>query len=188
MLVSNVTADGYCSVLEMSNGAKVLCRRMPPMLLKAFERNHQLPSPPVKQVETLKGHMDPIEDESDPDYQLELVAFEQRRAMDFLVLAYDYILLLDEDEQEAQDRAERLERYGMVGDEADRLECFALDEPEQDIKVLTEEIMRLSTVTMQEVVKQTDSFRTPMDGNAGDETQDAEESPDVRGDEAIPVP
>jgi hypothetical protein len=188
MFVSDVEGNPLTSILEMSNGAKVLCKKMPPMLLSAFDRSHQEPKPPLAEVETLGGKKTVEENPDDPAYRVRLAEFENKRAMDFMELALDYVELLDESPEQKQERSTRLERYGIEENNRNRVESFALEDPEQDIQRVTAELMRLSTVTTAEVAKQKDMFQPPMDGDERAEAGYAEEPPDLRGRESVPLP
>jgi hypothetical protein len=127
------------------------------------------------------GGTDVIEDESDPAYRAELDAFTSKQATDFLNLAFDFCELIHKDEAEAKDRIGKLERWGLVIDDHNAIECFAMDDAKQDVQALVQELMRLSTATVGEVKKEMASFQPEMDGDAGNQAGDAEKSPDVRG-------
>ena len=180
MLEKDVVLNDFRSVVIVSNGVKVLCKRIPPMLLAAFERSHREPRPPMKEVEVLGGKKVFEECPTDPDYQRRLAEFENKRAQNFYNLAIDFLELLDEDEDERDKRSARLERYGLPDNEQERLETFALDDPQADIQVLTEELMCLSTITPGEVKQQMEFFRPEVDGDAGTEAPDAKVSPGIR--------
>ena len=177
------------SILEMSNGTFVLCKRIPPMLLKAFDRAHSArPDPPLKKVKVLGKHEVEEPDPLDPDYLTEIARLDNEQAMDFMALALDFVTLLDEDKKEADERRKKLIRWGIdPDDEPSRLEAFALDNPEKDFERLSEELMRLSTVTAKEVRAQEKNFRPDVDGHAGDKPGDAGQPPEIRT-EGDPVP
>ena len=188
MLVSEVELTPYCSIVRTANGAQVLCRRIPALLLKAFGEAHPEPKPPMAMVSVLGGHQVEEEDPDDPAYLAELELAQGQQSQDFLALALDFMFLLDEDEAQAKDRADRLVRWGIPNEGAYRVQAFALDEPEVDVETLSKELMRISTVTASEVAKTEDSFRPDLGRDGGDAVGDAEELDAIREADSDPVP
>ena len=129
---------------------------------------------------------------TDKAYKVEYDAFENKRAVDFMEVALDFILVLDEDEAEQEKRNDRMVRYGFACSEADRVDCYLLSGSDEEIqgrvKALSDELMRLSTATAKEVRKQEEGFRPEVDGDVSDGTGDAHEQPDHPAEqEDVPV-
>jgi len=184
MFVEDVELTPYCSIQETSNGSKVLCRRIPALLLQSFQEAHPEPKPPMKMVSVLGGKKVEEEDPDDPGYLAELEIAKSQMATDFLYLAIDFMVLLDENQEQAAERKRLLGRWGIPNVESHRVQAFALEDPEPDVELLSQELMRLSTVTASEVATHEENFRPDVGRDAGDEAGDAGQPDAVReGDE-----
>lgn len=174
----NLTA--YQSIVELSCGAKVMCEKLPGFLLRAFQRSHKEPKPPKKEVKALGGMTIVEEDPEDPEYKKMLDQWTGQTGYDFLEMAMDYMVLLDETKAQALEREDRLERYGMDNTTPNRMDVFVFAEHDDSaiaiyVKQLSDEVMRLSTITPEEVAEAKDNFRSAMDEHPDNGSGNAEE-------------
>jgi hypothetical protein len=180
MLLSEaeVGLTDFQSIVRLSCGASVLCKKVPGFLLRAFQRSHVDPKPPKKPVKVLGGMTTMEEDPNDPEYKKTLDAWTAKAGFDFLEIAMDYMVLLDETVEQSLMRERRLDRYGMENVTPNRMDVFVFAEFGEDaialyVKELCDEVMRLSTITPTEVAKAKDGFRPPVDEPADNTTEDA---------------
>jgi len=183
MLVSEAETilDDFQSINKLSCGATILCKKVPGFLLRAFQRSHVEPKPPKKPVKVLGGMTAMEEDPEDPAYKQELDDWTAGTGFDFLEIAMDYMVLLDETEDQARERERLLDRYGMENITPNRMDVFIFSEQTEDtnaeyIKLLCDEVMRLSTITPPEVVEAKSNFRSPVDESASDGSPDAKDA------------
>jgi len=183
MLVSEAEAilDDFQSIVKLSCGAIVLCKKVPGFLLRAFQRSHVEPKPPKKPVKVLGGMTTMEEDPEDPAYKQTMDDWTAKTGFDFLEIAMDYMDLLDETKEQATIREQRLDRYGMENITPNRMDVFIFSEQTEDtnaeyIKLLCDEVMRLSTITPPEVAEAKGNFRSSMDESASNGSPDAEDA------------
>lgn len=184
MLVAEIEAKltEFQSIIKLSSGNIVVCNKVPGFLLRAFQRSHVEPKPPKKPVKVLGGMTVMEEAPEDPEYKEELENWTARTGFDFLEIAMDYMELLDETKEQAEDREQLLDRYGMENITCNRIDVFVFSLQDEDtnaiyIKQLCDEVMRLSTITPQGVVEAKDGFRPPVDEHADNTTSDAPDTP-----------
>lgn len=176
----------YQSIMELDGcGSKLLCQKMPGFLIQAFQRSHKEPKPPQKMVKVLGGMNIMEEDPNDPEYLKTVEAWKEKTGLDFLEMALDYVELLDETKEQADYRLEKLEKYGMPNDTANRVFVFIFsNRPEDDVadivKRISEEVMRLSTITPEEVEAAKANFRSKVDEHSDPEPENADNTPELR--------
>ena len=182
MLASEARANltRFQKIAELPNGIQVLCNKVPGFRLEAFQRSHQPPPPPRKEVEGFKGVKMMEEDPTDPNYLSEMASYEERTAYNFMNIALDHMVLLDEDAAQAAKRAWQLKEWGLKSDERTRIETFALGDPDDAlvagyVKILSDTIMGLSTATAPGVAQAEESFPPEVEQRADPETGDANE-------------
>lgn len=182
MLVSEAKTnlDDFQSVIELSCGATILCKKVPGFLFRAFQRSHVEPKPPKRPVKVLGGMTVMEEAPEDPEYKEMMDGWTSQTGFDFLEIAMDYMDLLDETEEQAQMREQKLGRYGMDNITPNRMDVFLFAEfPEETnadyITLLCDEVMRLSTITPEEVASAKESFRPSVDEPPDNGTSDAED-------------
>jgi hypothetical protein len=167
-------------IVEIPNGTVVLCSKIPGFRLEAFQRSHREPPPPKKTVEGFKGVTMLEEDRADPNYLAEMKAYEQRTAYDFMNIAMDHMVLLDENEDQDAARRRQLKEWGLGTDERSRIQTFVLSDPDDEVtasyvRMLSDEIMTLSTATAPEVAKAEGSFPAEVEQRTDPESGDAPE-------------
>jgi hypothetical protein len=170
VLKDEVKLTGFQSMLAVENGVTILCNKIPGMLMRAYERNHKEPMPPMKEHKVLGGGTEMSPDASDPEYVKELAEFEAQASWDFMELASDFIVVLDDNEHQELQRNAKMQRYGFANTPQDRLDMFVFDDPDEGVlaecvKAIVSEVMRLSTITAKEVNASQDGFRPEVDGD-----------------------
>lgn len=171
-------------IVELPNGIWVLCNKVPGFRLEAFQRSHQPPPPPKKEIEGFKGVKMMEEDPTDPNYLSEMESYEERTAYDFLSIALDHMALLDETKEQAVKRAAQLKEWGLRRDERTRIQTFALDDPDDQVvagyvKQLSDALMAVSTATAPGVAQAEESFPVEVEQRTDPEPGDAPEPANV---------
>jgi len=171
----------YQSIVKLSCGATVLCKKVPGFLLRAFQRSHVEPKPPKRPVKVLGGMTVMEEDPEDPKFKEEKDNWTAKTGLDFLEIAMDYMELLDETGEEAAIRERLLDRYGMENITPNRMDVFIFSQFEEEanaeyIRLLCDEIMRLSTITPEEVGDARSTFRPSMDERTDNGSPDAKDA------------
>jgi hypothetical protein len=135
-------------------------------------------------VKGFKGVTMLEEDREDPNYLAELKSYEERTAYDFMNISMDHMVLLDEDDAQAARRVAQLKEWGFGTDERTRIQTFALNDPDDEVvasyvRMISDEIMALSTATAPEVATAEESFPPEVEQRTDPESGDAPEQTDV---------
>jgi len=165
--------DPYSSELTLTNGTVVICHRVEPQLLDLFEDAHPMPEPPMRGARVVGGGVDMVPDEEDAEYQAALRAAQERRAEHLRRLVFDHVELKGEPSEQA---LATLERYG-IEPTPENLLRYSMADYAIDWGLMYTEVLRLSTVTDEEVRKALQRFRDQLGGRvAADEDGHTEES------------
>jgi len=170
------------SIIQLpGSGVYVHCKRISAWLFEAFEKNRVTgrPKPPIREAQAMGGIVEELEDLDDPTYQAELAEWNDDYAERGLLLALDHAEALSENKAQEERWIARLERYGIPDTPEQRLRCFAFGDPVLDPMSLMNEVMRLTTVTQEEVAKAAERFQSAVDGHESEGTGAAKDEPDV---------
>lgn len=163
----------HTSEITLSSGQVVVCRRIEPTLLDLFEDAHLMPEPPMREAKVIGGGTELVPDEENEEFLIELAAAQTRRAEDLRLMIFDHVELK---EKPPLSTLLKLERYGIEPTPENVLRYLMTDYV-TDWGNIYGEVLRLSTVTDEEVQKALQRFRDQMGGGAGvDEDGGTEES------------
>lgn len=161
----------YTSEITLSSGQVIICRRIEPNLLDLFEDAHIVPEPPMREAKVIGGGTELVPDEEDAEYLVELMAAKRKRAEDLQALIFDHVTLK---EKPLLETLLKMERYGIESTPENVLR-YLMSDYVADWGRLYVEVLRLSTVTDEEVQKALTRFRDQMGGGvAADEDEDTE--------------
>lgn len=178
-----LSADGTESIVMLpQSGVYVLCSRIPAWLFESFERSRMAarPSPPVRMAKAIGGVEEEIEDLEDEGYKEEMAEWQEDYNERLLALVLDHVEPLAESKAQAAEWERRLERYGISDTSENRVRCFAFKDPALDPMAMTNEVMRLTTVTQEEVAKAAERFQSAVDGRTGEGAGGPDAATDVQ--------
>lgn len=146
--------------LTLSNGVVVICRRIRPELLDLFEDAHAEPEPPKRIAEAIGGAKEEVDDFEDEGYKAELKEAREVRAEHLRRMVFDHVELKDEPSPEV---LAEMERYGITAT-PEYLLRYSMGDYITDWGSIYREVLRLSTVTDEEVERALQRFRGEMEG------------------------
>jgi hypothetical protein len=163
----------YTSEVKLSNGVVVTCRRIEPNLLDLFEDAHAAPEPPMREAKVIGGGTEMVPDMEDEAYLAQVAEARVRRAEDLRAMITDHVELKENPSPEV---LSKMGRYGIEQTPENMLRYLMADYVSDWGKLYTE-VLRLSTVTDEEVQKALDRFRDQMGGSAGADEDEHPEEP-----------
>lgn len=159
--------------VTLSSGKVLICRRVPPNDLELFEDEHVAPKPPLREATAIGGITEMVPDPGDGAYKERLDAFRVKKMEDKRRMFFAFV---EFKEPPTKEELEKLAGWGIRPTKENLLRHFMPDFF-MDWMVIEAEMLRISTVTEDEVQHALDRFRRRMGrGVAPDEDGDSAES------------
>jgi len=141
------------NVITCSSGIQVRVRPVSLRLLEQYDKSHIAPEPPTIDVEAAGGVMESVPNDSDPEYQRQVKAFQAKSTDDMLRLLMTFGLSVDlpADEQWIDD----LEYAGIKVDRKHLLNAYleyiVMSSYVADLSKLMSAVMRTSGVAEEDI-------------------------------------
>ena len=159
--------------VTLSSGKVLICRRVPPNDLELFEDEHIAPEPPLREATAIGGITEMVPDPDDEAYKEKLAAFRIKMMEDKRRMIFTFVELK---EPPTKEELKKLMGWGIQLTRENLLRHFMPDYF-VDWLVIEAEVMRISTVTEDEVQRALERFRRRMGrGIALDEDGDSAKS------------